>query len=128
VLRVAQKCLEAIANGNLAAAAKYAADIAADKHDIFADKRNIHADGKDLKHDGIKLPTGPGDFYRRARRRTRARLSLSEQAGRYFASGRLHAVTQQKLRGNRVEFRPLRVECLTSRACAGALTGSREPR
>jgi spermidine/putrescine-binding protein len=53
-----QQFKNAIANGNLTAAAKYAADIAADKHDILADKRDIHANIKDLKNDGVALPKG----------------------------------------------------------------------
>jgi hypothetical protein len=48
----------AIANGNLEAASKYAADIAADKKGILADKRDIRTDIKDLKHDGVTLPKG----------------------------------------------------------------------
>jgi hypothetical protein len=47
-----------VTNGNLEAASKYAADIAADKKDILADKRDIRHDIKDLKHDGVTLPKG----------------------------------------------------------------------
>jgi len=49
---------DAIANGKLEAASKYATDIAADKKDIVADRRDIRADIKDLKHDGVTLPKG----------------------------------------------------------------------
>ena len=47
----------AVKAGNLNAAIKDAADIAADKRDIRADRHDIRADIKDLKHDGVNLPS-----------------------------------------------------------------------